>query len=195
MMNFLRSQKGFTLVEVLVVLFVTVILSASLITYSSRSRLQVALMVEKAKIVQQILRAKSLSIATRRGIAANAACGYGWHIDYARREYAIFKYEDTSGSGALDCGDIDAYYVSNNRNNTNVIIERSAADPNLVFEVDSTALLDVMFVPPDPQVVLLVGDDPATAATTTFPATVTIKTRDGRARATIMVTKTGLVTF
>lgn len=198
----LQLVRGFTLIEILVVMFVMVILSASLIVYNSQSRLQVALMVEKAKIVQQILRAKSLAVTTRRGTVVSAACGYGWHVDYARREYVIFKYEDTAGLGALDCADIDPFYVSNNRNNANVIIERSEFDPNLIVGVDprfeagpSSQLLDVLFVPPDPRVVLLVGTEPGNAATSSFPATVTIKTRDGGAQATVTVTKTGLVTF
>lgn len=191
----LRLVGGFTLIEVLVSVAITVLITGSLIVYGSASRKFVALTVEEAKIAQQILKAKSLSVTTRRSSAGAAFCGYGWHIDYAARSYFIYRYE------GADCSVIDPADPAYLRN----VIERSELNENLVFSQLITAeggggpgpLLDVLFVPPEPKTIILSGVDPesATQLTGFDRATITLRTRGGGPTGIITVTTAGQVTF
>src|ERR1700691_1886515 len=90
------SRAGFTVIELLVVLAISALMSTLAITYSSVSRNYVALSVQESKLAQVILQAKELSIATyANGNGAAAACGYGVMISTSTtpQTYSIFAYE------------------------------------------------------------------------------------------------------
>jgi prepilin-type N-terminal cleavage/methylation domain-containing protein len=91
-------MKGFTIVEILVVIAVSAMLSALAITYTNVGRNQIALSVESAKISQFILQAKELSIATYSG--SGASCAYGVFFDLVNQSYSIFSYNP---AGAPPC--------------------------------------------------------------------------------------------
>ncbi len=137
--------SGFTIVEMLVVVGVTTLLSSMVLSYSSSSRGQITLLVEKAKISQIISRAKTMSIATYKDTSATPPCGYGVDFDYTTGQYGIFRYV------AASCANI-----------TSINLPSKVAVPGfqyvlptgLNFTTGSNALYNVLFLPPDPKTIL-----------------------------------------
>lgn len=130
-------KKGFTLVEVLVVLGVTLILSSVLIVYSRASESQIILIREQAKVASSILRAKNLAMHAYNSSAT--LCGYGVHFD-GIGNYIIFR------DLANDCS------VSDNRYGAGEDFERNKIDQRIRFS--QIGVSDVLFIPPDPTVLL-----------------------------------------
>jgi len=99
--NFLfANRKAFTLIEVLIVIAISAILSTIVITYSNTSRNEISVSVEAAKISQTIFQAKTLAIATYGN--SSSSCGYGVSFNYASGTYSIFAYDP---SGVSSCPD------------------------------------------------------------------------------------------
>jgi prepilin-type N-terminal cleavage/methylation domain-containing protein len=154
-------KKGFTLIEILVVLAITAMLSAIAIVYSRVGQNQISLSIESSKIAELILEAKELSIATYSENAAT--CAYGVHFDFTQQTYSLFAYNtsSTNGSGRPLCPSIasttDPTYTSDLTQNIGeyesgswqvhiaqgVLIESSTLPA-------SDTLQDVLFYTPDP---------------------------------------------
>jgi prepilin-type N-terminal cleavage/methylation domain-containing protein len=147
-----NPRKGFTLIEVIIVVGITAVLAGMILTYTSASRDQVALYVEQAKLAQSISRTKSLAITTfnRPPGDGPVPCAYGIHMDYDAQTYTIFSYAaprcaitaaDLAQIGEEDCSQTSACVVSTEHLPLNV---RLVAD-------DAAAVSDILFVPPDPK--------------------------------------------
>lgn len=93
-------RRGFTLVEMLVVIGITTLFAAMAIGYSHVGENENALTVETAKIAEMILQARELALATYGGSVASGgtdnACGFGVHIDYSNQTYSLFAYEPSA---------------------------------------------------------------------------------------------------
>jgi prepilin-type N-terminal cleavage/methylation domain-containing protein len=150
--NFLHNRRiseGFTVIEILVVVTISAILSAVVIGYSTVSRNDVAVSVETAKIYQTIFQAKTLAIATYAN--SSSSCGYGVSFNYNAGTYSIFTYDP---SGAPPCPD-SATVASNNITPSEMVpysqstwkmsVARGVA---LKQKGDSVAF--VLFYPPNP---------------------------------------------
>lgn len=136
-------SRGFTLVEVLVVLAITSFLAGMVLTYSSVGRSQVALYVESAKLAQVAFRAKSLAIATYNN--PDTPCGYGLRVDAPAKSYSLFSYRPASCS-SVSLGPVD---LNDPGYRT---IETFSLPKEIDFATDGAADLDfVLFVPPDPK--------------------------------------------
>lgn len=90
MANAAQNKRGFTLIEVLIVLAITAVLSSLAIVYTHVGQSQISLSIEESKIAQLMLEAKELSIATY-GVN-NTTCAYGVAFDYASSSYSLFAY-------------------------------------------------------------------------------------------------------
>lgn len=146
-------MRGFTLIEILVVVAVSAVVLGSFIAYNSASRAQLALSVEQAKIAQLILKAKSLTISSYSS-SESGRCGYGFSVDYSAGSYSLNRYD------VLDNADCDAIYAGQaaDLQNTDVtVLERYSLDPNLRFRVLLANLEDVLFIAPEPKTFLEVG--------------------------------------
>jgi type II secretory pathway pseudopilin PulG len=85
----LRTQRGFTITEVIVVVGVLMVLLTVGVGYTRKGGQQIVLFREHAQLTQQILRARSL--ATQKLRPENELiCGYGISI-VSDSEYALFK--------------------------------------------------------------------------------------------------------
>lgn len=164
-------MRGFTLIEILVVVAVSVIVMGSFIAYNSASRAQVALSVEQAKIAQLILRAKSLAISsyTQDLGSPNVRCGYGFSVNYPERSYSLNRYEVLDNRG---CDDI--YFGRAGFENISEVhqLEKYSLDSNLNFGASVVCkkkpcpplpkigdeLEDVLFIAPEPKTFLKVNN-------------------------------------
>ncbi len=148
--HFLNSRfypRGFTLVEVLVVVAITTFLAGMVLTYSSTGRGQVALYVEAAKLAQVALRAKSLAISTYNN--PDTPCAYGMRINEPNRSYSLFSYKPTSCSAILT-GGIDT--TPADQAGPYRELETFTLQNEVSFKdaPSGNALEYVIFVPPDP---------------------------------------------
>jgi len=182
------SRSAFTLVEVLVVIAITSLLSGLILSYSSASRDQVALYVEQAKLSQTFAKAKSLTVSTYN--QPEVPCGYGVHVNYpgarplageAPNTYTLFSYNPP------ECGSIS---VLDPAYRTEIATERLPG--NLVFkDADAASLTDILFVPPNPNTwIWLYGS----SGTTTL-GEVPITTRSGTLSVTVSVSSAGQISF
>lgn len=141
----MKGRKGFTLIEVLVVVGITAVLSGIVITYTSSGRDRISLQIERAKLAQVISRAKALSVSTYN--SPDVPCGYGVRIDKETRKYAIFRYKISPCSDLTRGGVItingDGYSVLNEFN--------FSLPKNMEFAGSVDTLF---FLPPDPKTLI-----------------------------------------
>lgn len=161
-----KSNQGFTLIEVLVVLGIMSLLTGVLVIYSRTGERQILMFREQAKIINVILRAKNLALNTY--IAEGSPCAYGVHFDPILKEIRIFRDLDANGQ-TDDCDSTDpglkpdnVYTPSGSSPNPEdldpPIVEK--LDPGLTF-VEPIGVTDVVFIPPNPDTVIT--PDPAPA--------------------------------
>ncbi len=139
-------RAGYTLIEILVVISVTTILSGFLISYNSTGRQMIAIQTERAKIGQMISRAKSLALSNYT--KNPQPCGYGLHVDYAGGTYAIVGYMDPGNCVSTSTIDFTNF----------IVIESSTVRSPLRLRrpiAPARRLDDVAFVAPDPRVYVL----------------------------------------
>ncbi|KKW47352.1 MAG: hypothetical protein A2128_02235 [Candidatus Liptonbacteria bacterium GWC1_60_9] len=162
-------RKGFTLIELLTVIAVLTVLSAILIQYSRTGERQLILFREQAKLIAALSQSKSLALSTFN--RPEVPCGYGMHF-VAPRTYILFS--DLSPN----CATSDRVYSGTDEDVTVFDL-----DPNIQF-VD-LSVSDILFIPPDPRIVM-------TPAQT--EADITIETIDGTASMMVRVNSAGQIT-
>lgn len=181
--RFLHFRCSFTLIEILVVVGVTLILSATLIVWNSKSRGQLSLSIERAKISQLIFKSKSLAIASYTAVNP-PLCGFGVFFDYTQTpaSYSLFSYKKPLPSS--DCssiGQLEADFVD--------IKEEFKLSSDLLFADGSVKIDAVFFVPPDPLTMVFSGNG------TTTEGYVYLTTRDGSNATNIKVTSAGQISL
>ncbi len=159
---------GFTIIEMLVIIGILSLLSATLILYNRTGERQIILFKEQARVISIISRAKSFSIATfgQPGVP----CGYGVHFS-APRTFILFK------DLAEDCQVTDKKYSDSAE-----MVQSLELDSAVTF--DNLTLTDIIFIPPDPSVFITPPQD---------QATIVIKTIDGASSAIIKVNNGGQI--
>ena len=151
-----HNSLAFTLIEILIVVAITALLSSFVIIYGSMGRSITTLLVEKAKLTSLILRAKSLAVTTlasQTSATTDPPCGYGVNIDYTDNSYSVFAYQKDSSSGRclplVDSSD-------------NLFPTRIVALPNSTYQLENgidfiknaDSLDTVLFLPPEPRTLL-----------------------------------------
>lgn len=185
------SNKGFTLIELIIVVGVVGVLTASLAFYSRSAERQIILFRDQAKIVNALLRAKSLSISTYS--ETDAPCGYGVHINQAQKTIIIFKdlvapadsclLADNAYTGNYNCDDADF----SSDYGLLECVEKTTLDKTIDFTA-LTTLGNIVYIPPDPYIILN-GND-----TIISDQIIEIQTFDGAFKKLITVTKNGQIT-
>lgn len=194
-------KKGFTLIEILVVIAVTALLSTLAIVYSHVGQNEVSLSVQAEKISELILQAKELSVATYS--TTSGVCAYGVHFNFTDQTYSLFAYnsETSTAGSALFCpsyastkdagvilGDMQPYLGGGTW--------QIPIAPGVVIESSSPAndvLTDVLFYPPDPDTLISLDDNTFTSATST--GNIYLETADGKNSMEISVTTAGQVGY
>ncbi len=180
------SRNGFTLIELIVVLGITALLSSILISYNHVSRQQLALYAERIKFVETIFRAKSLTLSPSPQSSSEGICGYGIHVDYGAMNYSLFSYNKPQG---IDCQNINSIDVGSEN-----IISTVGINKNVKFINSENGVArydDILFVPPDP--ITLLSSDGITI--NNGSVSVNIQTQDGSLSAVVSVNSSGLIDF
>jgi prepilin-type N-terminal cleavage/methylation domain-containing protein len=152
----MSRRSGFTLVEVMVVLAVTTMLSALILVYNASSRETLRLFTEKARVAQLILRSKSLALSTYTDSTGTAPCGYGVRLDRAAGTYALVSYRpaDCKERGRVDTSE-EAFEV--------VELSEFSLPATIEFgdvgdAPSGSEASYVLFIPPDPAVLIADAD-------------------------------------
>jgi len=172
------------LVEIIVVIAITVLLSGIAITYNRSGERQIVLFRDQALVVGLLNRAKSLTIQKYRDPDISGdylTCAFGLHFESGSRDFILFQ----------DFGEGGCSLANHEYGPTDPIatpppppeeLESFSLDPRLEFSLSGIppgGFLDILFIPPE-----------LTAATTHpdgFPVTTTIQTVGGEFTAPIVV--------
>ncbi len=139
-----NSIRGFTLIEVLIVISIMSLLSGFLIVYTRGSENQIKILKDKAGFLGALYRSRSFSLRTIQ--TTPPECGYGVYIMDERR-YVLWR--DTATKA--DCSDANKRYDSSAEDFEPVM---SLAQGIKFGNVNSGDFMkSVLFVPPDPSLV------------------------------------------
>lgn len=179
-------NRAFTLIELLIVVAISTMLSALAITYSSVGRNAVALSIEEAKLSQFILQAKALSVATYT--SGSASCGYGVVINASAspQQYSIFAYSPSGG--CPNVGSITSIDASQEAEYTEGTWQIPVTNG---VKINTSNDLVILFYPPDPVVFLSDDGSRFRAGSLTIP----LATVDNKNSATISINPEGQVNF
>lgn len=186
----MSRRTGFTLVEVMVVMGVTAMLSALILVYNASTRETLRLFTEKARVAQLVFRAKSLALSTYTQGGAQR-CGYGVRFDRAAGTYALVSYAPPSCADRAQVRTNPEYFEE-------VQLSSFALPPTLEFRNRADAdtgtgeLSYVLFIPPDPTVLLAREDG---SLIVTGDGEVRIGIKDRTTDAIVNVNGAGQVTF
>lgn len=104
--NILHSPRGFTLVEIVIVVGVLLVMSSLLMIYTRKGGKQIALYRDHATLNQQLLRARGFSMGKFR--EDELVCGYGVSIMSGGKSYVVFKDLPANGTS---CPGNSAYEI------------------------------------------------------------------------------------
>ncbi|MCX6703022.1 MAG: prepilin-type N-terminal cleavage/methylation domain-containing protein [Candidatus Wolfebacteria bacterium] len=134
-------MKGFTLVEMLIVVAITAMLSSLLIVYNRTGEYQIVLFREQSKLASAVFRAKTLSVATFG--KSESPCGYGVHLDPGG-SYFIYRVFPLAGE--------DCFSPSMSKKYVDGASDKFESDfflPSTISFVDLD-VSDIFFMPPNP---------------------------------------------
>lgn len=173
-------MKGFTLIETLVVISVTLILSALALSYNRSSEGQLILYKDQAVVVNFLNQARYLTAQKYRDPSTPdySACAFGLHFELGSRNFVFFQ--DLAEG---DCESGNSNYRYDEGANPSETLEVFSLDPKLGFEGIPEEGLDIFFIPPDVDASSSAG----------LPVSFVIKTLDGKFRATTTIASGGQI--
>jgi len=189
-------RAGFTLLEMLVVIGITTLLSVVAIGYSKAGQNEVALTVETSKIAEVVLQAKELAINTY-GTTANGskACAFGVHFDANAQTYSLFAFITVGAHcPSLASTTVTTFVYSD----PSMVQEYQPSSWNIPVtqgvQIDSTDFSDVLFYPPAPITLI----NPLNAVKFSSPSgasNINLSTIDDKNHSVISISPEGQVTF
>jgi prepilin-type N-terminal cleavage/methylation domain-containing protein len=173
-------MKGFTLVETLIVVAITVVLSAIAVAYNRSSEEQITLYRDQAVVIGLLNRSKSFAFQKYRdpSIPDYLTCAFGLHFEPDSRDFIFFQ---DLGEGS--CDPANANYRYDEGADPSEALETFSLDPRLEFEGIPAGDLDIFFIPPEVNA----------SSSTDLPVSVVIKTVGGGLKATTTVASSGQI--
>ncbi len=173
-------RGGYSLIEVLVVVGITIILSGVILAYNRSSEKQIVLYRDQALIIGLLNRAKSLTAQKLNipGTPTEIPCAFGLHFDEASNIFYLFQ-----DLGPSDCDTPRTY--SFDGASSKELLETFSLDSRLEFLNIQSGGFDVMFIAPDLNI--------ATTLSTGFPLTITIQVLGSTLQAPINIFSAGQI--
>ncbi len=179
-LRFAISRRGFTLVELIAVIAVTVVLMGTAVIFSRSGEKTLALARERGRLIETLLRAKGLAIATWiGGEGEGAPCAYGVHFE-PPGGYVLFR--DTPAPPASRCSE-NGTYAGDRAYAADETIERVTLEG---ITLEASGVSDILFFPPDPLTKILPGERRG--------ALITLSRVSGGGSASVRVMDSGSVT-
>ena len=156
------KKKGFTIIEILVVIFITVVLSAIVFANYRSGQQQLVLKRTAYKLAQDIRRAQSMAgLESPKCDNSDYRYAYGIHLKINDpKTYILFS----------DCNVNQKYNSEGDENLEDIELEKGVK----IKSLEGNNILDIVFVPPDPvvfirgsvnissiKITLCLEDDPA----------------------------------
>ena len=181
-----KNSNGFTLIETIVVMSIVILMSSILIGYSRENGKQLLLSSTEAKLLSMISRTKFLSIETffqdEDGLGVTRRfCAYGVRVDEVQSE--IFIFQDRVPS-AVSCAASNNIWDPGNDARLFGDLNEVKINTSAMTITSATNLSNVVFIPPDPEVVINGG---------TNPAIIEIGLNDGGRTFSITIDPSGLI--
>lgn len=170
------NAKGFTLIEMLVVLAIIVIITGVVIFNIGADRQNSALLRSAQKFSLDLRRAQSFALSSKVFKTSGVPCGWGAHFNgVGSNSYVIFA--DLAVN--QNCSDRDFMRAANG----NEDFETINLESGIMVNGLSSGLSDIVFTPPDPTVNFTPGQ---------ISASIVLINKDGATR-TININKTGFI--
>lgn len=176
-----RSSAGFSLIEVVIVISVMAILSATLLAYNRSNADQQTLFRDRAIIISVLNRAKAMAV--EKFYQNVDACAFGIFIRGTGtdpREFILFQ--DLRIDPEQDCKLEDGSYNFNNTYDEGEALSDYALGNRLVFD-GALGDISVVFVPPELTILSTAG----------LPVTIGIKTVEGTFSTSLIVSEGGQI--
>ena len=140
------------MIETMVVISITLLMSGTLIAYNRSAERQLVLFRDQAILVGAINRTKSLSI--ERFYNNPRVCAFGLYFSKVNQNFIIFQdLHPTSSEAVFVCRNDDGTFNSNLIYDFGEEIERFSTDPRLSLELKSgsndLSSLTIVFIPPE----------------------------------------------
>lgn len=178
-----RNKAGFTLVETMVVIAITMVISTMLLTYNRSSEKQIVLFRDQAVLVGFLNRAKSLAI--EKFNKEPRVCAFGIYFPANEpNKFILFQdLQPADSEPTFGCRN-GADYNSDLRYGPDEKekMESFTIDSRLKFE-GVPGDLNIVFIPPEL----------AVKSSSDLPVSITIKTIDGSGSASIVVGEAGQI--
>lgn len=173
-------MKGFTLIETLVTISITLVLSGLAIAYNRSSERQIAIYRDQSTVVGLLNRARSLAAQKYRdpSIPTYITCAFGIHFEPDSRDFVLFQ---DLGEGGCSSGSANYRYDAGS--NPSETLETLSLDPRLQFDGIPISGLDIFFIPPDI----------TASSSTNLPVSFVIKTNDNNFSVTTTVAAGGQI--
>lgn len=179
--------SGFTLIEMLIVIGISIVLSAIMIVSGSSSRQQIALSTERVKVAQVITRAKSMALNSFS--PGGNACGYGVRfVTASPQRYELVRYDSAiSPPLPAQCDTFAGMVVSS----TTGVVESYPLSPGVRLVNGANQIIQVVFVPPDPKTLMLDGgNNPISPSGSVF-----LQTVNGSSSGRVDISIAGQITY
>ena len=175
-------MRGFTVVETMVAIAITMLLSTMLLTFNRSTEKQIALFKDQAVVIGVLNRAKALAIEKfNQNINT---CAFGVHFKNDSQEFFIFQdlLETEGGVPIFGCRNLDTdEFYSNHQFDEGEQTEAFSLDNRLKFSLSGD--LDIVFIPPEISVKSSEADG--------LPTEIKIETLDGSKSALVKVEEAG----
>lgn len=175
-MNLIKKEKGFTIIELLVVIFIIGTMSSMVLAGYRRGQHRYALSGDIQKLVANLRKAQNMAMSGT-GVYGEY-CGYGIQFDYSLYPTSYRLYADK----ALDCDSTNYMYDAGDD-----IIETVNLSSRIQIQSASYNPLDIFFLPPDP-ITFINGDASAGRS-----ASVTLEISGDDDAKTVTVSTAGLI--
>ncbi len=158
-----KNKRGFSYVEIMVVVFIMMVISTIVVIGLNKQGGQGELFISSQKILSDLRLAQSYALSTKEINGENPDGGWGVFFDKNRDSYAIFGDQGTIDNISnyvciLDCSDSSEELYStvnfSEGNHLDQIILTRSSDGSEAF-VDK---INIVFEPPDPKIHLCVSE-------------------------------------